>query len=137
MIVVGGEGLSDLADLWAFDLEQELWRMPEINFQDHFTPKRFHTLSSISDSEVVTFGGCYSEYVHLNEMHIFNLASFFEDPLNAEVRVQCRAVKPLIGKAPSTRWGHAAATHQNKLYVIGGRNDRDVSDIHEFDFELK
>jgi len=36
---------------------------------------------------------------------------------------------------PTTRWGHASATYQQKLYVIGGRNDKDVNDIHEFDYE--
>lgn len=34
---------------------------------------------------------------------------------------------------PTTRWGHAAATHEGKLYIIGGRNEQDVCDLHEFD----
>lgn len=50
MIVVGGEGLSDLADLWAFDLDEEVWYKPEIIFEDNFTPKRFHTITTISDT---------------------------------------------------------------------------------------
>lgn len=80
MIVVGGEGVSDLADLWAFDLDSEIWYKPEIVFHDHFTPKRFHTITSISDTEVVTFGGCHSEYQHMNEMHSFDLTNFINDP---------------------------------------------------------
>jgi hypothetical protein len=35
---------------------------------------------------------------------------------------------------PSTRWGHAAATMGEKLYIFGGRNELDVNDLHEFDF---
>lgn len=37
---------------------------------------------------------------------------------------------------PSTRWGHAAAVmDETKLFVLGGRNESDVSDIHCFDIE--
>lgn len=36
---------------------------------------------------------------------------------------------------PSTRWGHAAATNEGKLYILGGRNEQDVCDLHEFDLE--
>jgi hypothetical protein len=35
---------------------------------------------------------------------------------------------------PTTRWGHAAATHNGKLYVLGGRNEQDIIDLHEFDY---
>jgi N-acetylneuraminic acid mutarotase len=34
---------------------------------------------------------------------------------------------------PSTRWGHAASTYKGKLYIVGGRNEQDVIDLHEFD----
>ena len=37
---------------------------------------------------------------------------------------------------PSTRWGHAACTNDGKLYILGGRNDQDICDLHEFDFDL-
>ena len=38
---------------------------------------------------------------------------------------------------PSTRWGHAAAVmNDTKLFVLGGRNDQDVNDMHCFDVEL-
>jgi len=36
---------------------------------------------------------------------------------------------------PSTRWGHAATNYKGKLYIVGGRNENDVNDIHEFDPE--
>lgn len=134
MIVVGGESDSDLSDLWALDLEQKMWFKPEIDFKDHFTPKRFHTVSALNDHMVVTFGGCHSEYAHMNEMHTFDLSEFFEDPNNIENRVKCSQINVKQG-VPTTRWGHAAATYKERLYVIGGRNDKDVNDIHEFDYE--
>lgn len=71
----------------------------------------------------------------MNEMHIFDLSNFINNPSNLDVRIECKAIKTKSGTLPSTRWGHAAASHYNKLFIIGGRNEKDVSDIHEFDFE--
>ena len=82
MITIGGEANSDLKDLWAFNLNSNTWFKPEIDFKDYYTPKRFHTISTINDHQVVSFGGCHSEYLHLNEMHIFELDSFLGDPNN-------------------------------------------------------
>jgi len=74
MVTIGGEANSDLKDLWAFDLESAMWYNPDIDFKDYYTPKRFHTISAINESQIVSFGGCHSEYVHLNEMHLFDLS---------------------------------------------------------------
>lgn len=76
MVVIGGEATSDLKDFWALDLDSLIWRKPNVQYLEHYTPKRFHTASAINDTKVVTFGGCHSEYVHLNEIHIFDLTSF-------------------------------------------------------------
>ena len=71
MIVIGGEANSDLKDFWALDLDTLKWFQPDVEGFTNYTSKRFHTASTISDTQVVTFGGCHSEYVHMNEMHIF------------------------------------------------------------------
>jgi N-acetylneuraminic acid mutarotase len=34
---------------------------------------------------------------------------------------------------PSTRWGHSACVFDDKLYVLGGRNDHDVNDLYRLD----
>jgi hypothetical protein len=36
---------------------------------------------------------------------------------------------------PSTRWGHTAAVYDDKLFVLGGRNDHDVNDLYRLDLE--
>jgi N-acetylneuraminic acid mutarotase len=54
------------------------------------------------------------------------------DPTNSENRVITTRINITEG-VPSTRWGHAAATNNGKLYILGGRNDQDVCDLHEFD----
>lgn len=53
---------------------------------ENFHAKRFHTASAISLNRVVTFGGCHSEYVHLNEVNIFDLTSFIE---NGDSYISC------------------------------------------------
>ena len=57
---------------------------------------------------VVTFGGCYNEYVHSNDLHIFDFSKFFEDPLNSEIT--CTKVES-SGNVPSTRSGHSACAY--------------------------
>ncbi len=74
LITIGGESTADLKDLWAFDLEEKLWYNPNIEFRDYYSAKRFHTINQITETKVVSFGGCHNEYIHLNEMHIFELA---------------------------------------------------------------
>ena len=132
MVTVGGEANSDLKDFWAFDLDSQMWFQPELEFHDFYTPKRFHTLNTISDYQVVSFGGCHSEYAHLNEMHIFDMSNFLADPICPENKVIVTRINITEG-VPSTRWGHAAATNDGKLYILGGRNDQDICDLHEFD----
>jgi N-acetylneuraminic acid mutarotase len=114
------------------DLEKKVWYKPDIEFKDFYTAKRFHTVNSINDTQIVSFGGCHSEYAHLNEMHIFDLTSFLENPDSTESRIHVTRVNITEG-APSTRWGHAATTYQGKLYILGGRNEQDICDVHEFD----
>ena len=73
MVTIGGEATSDLKDFWAFDIDSKLWYNVEVDFRQYFTGKRFHTINAISNTQIVSFGGCHSEYVHMNEMHIFDM----------------------------------------------------------------
>jgi hypothetical protein len=80
MVIIGGEATSDLKDFWALDLDEMKWCKPDISGFDNYTSKRFHTATSISDNKLITFGGCHSEYAHMNEMHIFDLTQFYQNP---------------------------------------------------------
>jgi hypothetical protein len=122
MVIVGGEAMSDLRDIWTLNLDTMVWYKPEVEGFDSYTPKRFHTVSTITDTQIITFGGCHSEYVHMNELHVFELSQFFEDPSNIENMIKCTKITTKEG-VPSTRWGHAAAANQGKLYILGGRNE--------------
>ena len=78
MIVSGGEyNNTDLNDMWALDLEISKWFKLEL-FENSFASKRFHTVSSLSKNRLVSFGGCHSEYTHLNDVNIFDLTRFIE-----------------------------------------------------------
>ena len=76
MVIIGGESNTDLNDLWALDLDSQTWIKPEVAGQDSFIPKRFHTANTINETQVITFGGCHSEYPHVNDLNIFALTSF-------------------------------------------------------------
>ena len=134
MVIVGGEANSDLRDVWCLDLDTYTWYKPEVQGIDTYTPKRFHTVTTVSDSKIITFGGCHSEYVHMNELHIFDMSSFFEDPTDINKMIACTKVNTTEG-VPSTRWGHSSASLNGKLYILGGRNEHDIIDLHEFNPE--
>lgn len=132
MVVVGGESnSSDLGDLWVLDLESKCWKQPEIDGKNTFSAKRFHTASTIQKTKVVTFGGCHSEYVHLNDLNIFDLKQFLEDPVRGTI--VCTKVE-VTSNSPTSRWGHSATVlNEKSLFILGGRNENDISDVHVFD----
>lgn len=122
MITVGGETNADLRDLWALDLDEYKWYKPDVQGFESFTPKRFHTLTTLPNNKVISFGGCFGEYIHLNEMHIFDLSDFVESPSDFNKLVICTKVD-LVENVPSTRWGHSASAYKDNLYLVGGRNE--------------
>ena len=138
MIVSGGEANNtDLNDMWALDLKNAQWFKLEL-LEGTFTSKRFHTVSSVSKNRVVSFGGCHSEYVHLNDVNIFDLSRFIDSDGHI-CQVICSKLdlrnSSNFGQIPSTRWGHAAAVYEDKLYILGGRNHDDINDLHCFDVD--
>jgi hypothetical protein len=58
----------------------------------------------------------------MNEAHIFDLTQFMNNPSDIEKRVSCIKIDATEG-LPSTRWGHAAASYDGNLYILGGRNE--------------
>lgn len=142
MIVCGGEANnSDLNDVWALDLERLIWFKLELNRYPAsqttgFSSKRFHTVSTMSKNRIVSFGGCHSEYQHLNDVNVFDLGVFVETN-GTDCIINCSRVDFSSGLStvPSTRWGHAAAVYADQLYILGGRNNDDINDLHCFDLE--
>jgi len=77
MVVIGGEANNtDMSDFWALDMEKGRWYHLELSDKENFKAKRFLSATAISGNRLVTFGGCHSEYVHMNDVHIFDLSEF-------------------------------------------------------------
>ena len=71
----------------------------------------------------------------MNEMHLFEMQDFLANyQTNPNAQIICTKINVTEG-IPSTRWGHSAATYKDKLYILGGRNEHDIIDLHEFDPE--
>ena len=136
MFICGGEAnSSDLQDFWVFDLELCAWTQLEVLSQTPFHAKRFHSCCSVSQNRVITFGGCHSEYVHLNDLNIFYLDDFVKSN-GANKLVNC--VKVNFDKneiCPSSRWGHTASVYGDKMYILGGISEIDIIDLFVFDPE--
>ena len=92
------------------------------------------TVSAISSNRIVTFGGCHSEYEHVNDLDMFNLTSFIESGCT-NLSIECEKLSSVKGTGPSSRWGHSASVYQDKVYILGGRNSSDISDLHCLDIE--
>lgn len=112
MIVLGGEAalLADLQDVWALDLETARWTQLTFTNMEAFHAKRFHTASAVSQNRVVSFGGCHSEYIHLNDVNIFDLSGFIS---KGDPHITCEKVNFGNQKVPSSRWGHTASVYQD------------------------
>lgn len=73
--------------------------------------------------------------MHLNDLNSFDLSNFIESD-GSDTKISCiKNSFPKNSKLPSTRWGHAAAEYNDKVYVLGGRNDIDLGDLFVFDPE--
>ena len=136
MLVSAGEANNtDLNDLWAMDLERKFWYKLDcisIGHDQKFVSKRFHTISSLSKNRVVSFGGCHSEYVHLNDVNVFDLNEFVLSD-GQDCRVSCKKLDMrAMGPIPSSRWGHAATVSNDMLFILGGRNNEDINDLYCF-----
>lgn len=91
----------------------------------------------MSNHRIVTFGGCHSEYEHLNDFDMFDLSKFVESGGHARTVLCVRLNAGQVYSGPSSRWGHSACVYKDKIYVLGGRNSIDISDLHCYDLASK
>ena len=64
----------------------------------------------------------------MNDLNIFELEGW----LSERSPVICSKVA-VSYNTPSTRWGHSAAVNGDNLIILGGRNESDINDIHQFE----
>jgi hypothetical protein len=87
MIIIGGEADSDMNDLWSYSFLTNSWTQPVIEGGACFIPKRFHSANTIQETKILTFGGCHSEYMHLNDLNLFDLTDFEKTGVITCVRI--------------------------------------------------
>ena len=71
---------------------------------------------------MITFGGCFAEYVHMNDVNLFDLDEYVKSN-GVNNAIICTKLINSTGEMPNTRWGHSASVFEDKLYILGGRNE--------------
>jgi hypothetical protein len=68
----------------------------------------------------------------MNDVNVMDLEGFVKsDGANLTVNSTKLEYGP-NQVVPSTRWGHAAAVFDNRLFILGGRNEQDITDLYSF-----
>ncbi|KAF9421780.1 hypothetical protein BGZ76_003938 [Entomortierella beljakovae] len=113
----GGRGGKDMnpleSTLYAFDTISQKWEVIEVKNGDVPEPRSYHAMTA-SNSEIFVFGGCPSKG-RLNDLHQFTIST---------------GAWTTLPTPPITPRGGAAMTyHDNKVYVHGGFNGQEQSDL--------
>lgn len=126
LVVYGGEGVSDLDDLWVFNFMTMGWtEVPIPKGATKPSARRFHASAKIGN-EFFVIAGCYSKYRCLSDIYSIDLTSFFETGRVDNLAWKERKMKD---NTFLTRWGHTASVYEGKIYVFGGRFCNDLNDI--------
>ena len=79
LVVFGGEGVTDMDDLWLFNLETLRWK--EIQM-DKNKPRpcgrRFHS-SAVIGNEFYIIGGCHGKYRCLSDVYSLDLTPLIKE----------------------------------------------------------
>jgi hypothetical protein len=78
LIVFGGEGVTDLDDLWVLDVDKFEWREVALKVGAvRPSGRRFHSTCLIGN-EFFVIAGCYSKYKPLNSVYSIDLTKLVE-----------------------------------------------------------
>ena len=132
LVVFGGEGITDLDDLWAFNFNTMSWTELSTNKAGpRPSARRFHSSVRLGN-EFYVIAGCYGKYRCLSDIYSIDLTSFFESGCTKGLAWRERRMKD---STFLTRWGHTSTVYEDKIYVYGGRFCNDLSDILMLDPE--
>ncbi|KAF9347685.1 hypothetical protein BGX26_000847 [Mortierella sp. AD094] len=117
----GGRGGKDMtpleSSLYSFDTESHTWEVVDVKSGEQPEPRSFHAMTA-SKSHIYVFGGCPAEG-RLNDIHQFSLNTSIWSTLPT----------PPI----SPRGGAAMTYHNNRLFIHGGFNGQEQSDMVVYD----
>lgn len=126
LAIFGGEGISDLDDLWVFNFLTMGWT--EIPFKPkspHPCARRFHSSARVGN-EFYVIAGCHAKYRCLSDIYSIDLTELLEKGTVDNLQWRERKMKD---NTFLTRWGHTSAVYDDKIYVFGGRFCNDLNDI--------
>lgn len=126
LILFGGEGVSDLDDLWIFNFKTHSWTEVKSD-KDAVKPcaRRFHS-SCLIGNEMFIIAGCYGKYRCLNDVYSLDLTPLIETNSTKDLKWVERKLK---GSSFLSRWGHSSVVYDNKIYVFAGRFSNDLNDL--------
>ncbi len=126
LVVFGGESVTDLEDLWVFNFINLSWKEIKIP-KESIRPcaRRFHSSTKINN-EMFVIAGCHSKYRCLNDVYSLDVTTLLETGSIDKLEWKERK---FMGSAFLTRWGHSSVTHNNKIYIFGGRFSNDLNDL--------
>ena len=131
-MVFGGEGVSDLDDLWVFNFLTLSWKEVRIpKAAPRPCARRFHS-SVLIGNQFFVIAGCHGKYRCLKDVYSLDLTPLLERENYEEL--EWKEHKP-TGSAFLTRWGHSSAVYDNKIYIFGGRFSNDLNDLLVLDIE--
>lgn len=130
LAVFGGEGVADLDDLWVYNFETSAWtEVPIEKNSPRPCARRFHSSCTIGN-ELFVIAGCHSKYRCLNDIYSIDLSNLLKTGSVEGLEWKERSTK---GYAFLTRWGHTSTSHNDKIYIFGGRFSNDLNDLLIFD----
>lgn len=122
----GGEGVSDMDDLWVFNFKTLGWT--EVKFeQDAVKPcaRRFHS-SCMIGNEIFVIAGCYGKYRCLKDVYSMDITGLIE---TGKTKDLCWVERNISNSSMLTRWGHSSVVYNDKIYVFAGRFSNDLNDL--------
>ncbi|KAL4486377.1 hypothetical protein ABPG72_007163 [Tetrahymena utriculariae] len=129
LVVFGGEGVGDLNDLCVLSLEQEpLWILLQPLGKE--PPKRRFHSSAIVQNKLYILGGCFSNYRCHDDIWELNIGEYLQDPNN--IQLGWRQITH-YNHVFQPRWGQCSQVYDDKIYIFGGRNLKDLNETIIFD----
>ena len=126
LVVFGGEGISDLDDLWVFNFLSMSWtEVPIPAGSVRPCARRFHSSAKVGN-EFYVIAGCHSKYRCLSDIYSIDLTNLIE---NGSVENLQWKERKMRDNTFLTRWGHTSAVFDGRIYVFGGRFCNDLNDI--------
>jgi len=114
-----GDNCTFFNELHSLATETLSWTRVEVNGSIP-RPRASHTMTAISDSAHLMFGGVGAYFSNMNDLYAYSHES------------KAWAFVDAIGAKPEARFGHAAQAHGGKLLVFGGANCKSIGDCTFF-----